>query len=245
MINEIFYSKLDDFNPILLSHLGNNGITVPKIKTIGGYRYQEFIEGKTFDQIKDRHLLFPQLAENLRKLHSLKLDGFGRIYSENPLMGSDFTWQSYINLNFEAHIYLAKEIGFINNKQTKFCLKLKNKSVDFKDKGSILHGDLNNKNIISNGNELYLIDWEDVIIGDPIYDLAFWATFNEEKYWPLLLENYYNEGNKPHDYEYRFWFYYLRISIFKILLLHKYGYKDLTRARQRILLALDHLNDTD
>ena len=110
-------------------------------------------------------------------------------------------------------------------------------------KSYLLHGDLNSRNLFVDhtGFITHLIDWEDALGGDPIFDLAFWATFHPELDHKHLIQAYYHQVVKPADFDYRFWVYYLRIAVSKAVLLHKEGHKDLTRAKGRIETALERL----
>ena len=67
------------------------------------------------------------------------------------------------------------------------------------------------------------------------------STFHPEEIHASLIDAYYDGQEKPADFQSRFWLYHLRVSMSKLVQLHKYGYPDLTRGQDRINLALAKL----
>ena len=56
---------------------------------------------------------------------------------------------------------------------------------------TVCHGDLNHKNWLQAGGRLYLVDWEQVALGDPAYDLAdVMAHYGDHGSWPGFLAAY-------------------------------------------------------
>jgi Ser/Thr protein kinase RdoA (MazF antagonist) len=71
-----------------------------------------------------------------------------------------------------------------------------------------------------------LIDWEDCLAGDPVFDIAFWATFHPERRHDVFLEGYRGVRDLPDDFELRFWLYFLRTALSKTVLRHRFGLQD-------------------
>jgi Ser/Thr protein kinase RdoA (MazF antagonist) len=92
---------------------------------------------------------------------------------------------------------------------------------------ALLHGDLGNHNIFAADDTVSaIIDWEDCLAGDPIFDVAFWATFHPPRRHAAFLAGYKAVNKLPHDFEARFWLYFLRIALSKTVLRHRLGLKD-------------------
>ena len=90
---------------------------------------------------------------------------------------------------------------------------------------SILHGDLNDANIFCDQGKIFaIIDWEDCLLGDPIYDIASWGTFfrNSERI-ELLIRGYKSITEIPNDFWQRYWLYFLRISLAKTVHRYRFG----------------------
>src|SRR5262249_51720235 len=91
----------------------------------------------------------------------------------------------------------------------------------------LLHGDLSGRNIFTDGVAITaVIDWEDCLAGDPVFDLAFWATFHQDERHGALLDGYASVRPLPADFDARFWLYYLRVALSKTVQRHRFGYPD-------------------
>ena len=111
--------------------------------------------------------------------------------------------------------------------------------------GVLLHGDLGSHNVLTDGDRLLgLIDWEDAVAGDPVYDIAFWATFHPAARRTIFLTGYRDVRALPDDFPLRFWLYFVRIALAKAVHRRRFGYPDRPdrpTAAQRIRSALDEL----
>ena len=86
-----------------------------------------------------------------------------------------------------------------------------------------------------------LIDWEDAVAGDPLFEVAFWATFHPERRWDAFFAGYRKDPLETPEDRLRFWLYFLRIALMKTVLRHRLGCTDppgRTPASQRIQRAL-------
>src|SRR5262249_32278643 len=92
---------------------------------------------------------------------------------------------------------------------------------------ALLHGDLGSHNVFTDGASITaLIDWEDCLSGDPVFDIAFWATFHPERRHQAFLDGYRSESPLPGDFAVRFWLYFLRIALGKTVLRHRLRLSD-------------------
>jgi len=91
----------------------------------------------------------------------------------------------------------------------------------------LLHGDLGSHNVFTDGRDVTaVIDWEDALSGDPVFDIAFWATFHPDRRHAAFLDGYRAVRALPADFEWRFWLYYLRVALAKTVLRHRLGITD-------------------
>ena len=108
----------------------------------------------------------------------------------------------------------------------------------------LCHGDLGNHNVfVRDGHVSALIDWEDCLAGDPVYDVAFWATFHPPRRYDALIAGYRAAGTVPEDFFRRFWLYYLRVALAKTVVRARFGLVDLPGhmpASLRIRLGLQN-----
>ncbi|MFH1729248.1 MAG: glycosyltransferase [Pseudomonadota bacterium] len=146
---------------------------------------EEFINGAEIDfhhmNKKNALIISNILGENLKKLHSIKVDGFG-YFRNDVLQGCIDSWEEWIMNELEkiqSAIKLAKlnsnEIALIN-RAFSFLLN------SFQDSAVICHGDYARDNILIKRNKiLAVIDWTNAIACDPAHDLAFWLFWNQDK----------------------------------------------------------------
>lgn len=194
----------------------------------------------------DKTPIWKELAGALRRLHSIKGVGAGLIVdTDGQLKGAFDSWRDYCWASLEDNLHYAESHELLGSQKDliswfvtcEFPLGLTDLS--------LLHGDLNDWNLfVQDGHLTDIIDWEDTMLGDPVFDLASWACFtsHSEDDWAILFDQYYRDGNRPKDFWRRFWIYYLRIVLSRMVNLHKHGFTSLDKAKNRITVALQNLN---
>lgn len=225
------------------------------------YEIIEYANGEQLSLLQDPAtqylppVVFSSLGQMLAKVHSIPITDFGPIHvaslfpvknGKMSVRGVHKSWKDYIFCNLDEHVEFCRQIGAISSQESERIIKLFNHLSSFfiLKKSFLLHGDLGNHNIIADGKKITaLIDWEDCMGGDPIFDLAYWGTFFRDHYRSQVLEGYCQEKLLPKDFEIRYWLYYLRISLSKTVHRHRFGYLDLPGrppASSRIQRALDN-----
>lgn len=196
------------------------------------YVYLEDIEGKTLKEMlpkrRTNKMVFKELGRITKKLHKQKCNGFGPIdikksSQQNALFGIFKTWREVILSNIEPHIEYCKKIGAINKSQAEDIRKIFKKFDSILDNSNscLLHADLGSHNIIVNkGKITAILDWEDAFLGDPIFDVAsfasFYALYNKENV-DYFLEGYGLDKENKKNFDRKFWLYSLRIAIIRTI----------------------------
>jgi thiamine kinase-like enzyme len=196
-----------------------------------------------FNASKIREELLPLLIDKMARINSIRTNKFGWFdLSKDEFIGTQSSWQDYLKLDLDWHLSELSKYYLFTDCDRKFfikCLELCNC-----DDPRLLHGDLNDKNIlITDRLKVELIDWETALSGDPIYDLAFLCTFTWAQEYSNHIISLYGQMTyieRP-DFSFRFWTYFLRISIAKFLILKQNGITDLSRAIDRIDHSLSQL----
>jgi Ser/Thr protein kinase RdoA (MazF antagonist) len=151
--------------------------------------------------------------------------------AQTPLRGLQDDWPNYLGLNLAGHVAGCVDLGAITAAEgdrvlALFAAHAGRLAADDHD-ARLLHGDLGSHNVLTDGTDITgLIDWEDCLAGDPVFDVASWATFQPEHRHPPFLEGYRSVRALPADFEARFWLYYLRVSLAKTVHRHRFGYAD-------------------
>jgi fructosamine-3-kinase len=243
--------------------LRQEGLPVPSVYKVDisrekvSFDYQLSAEAtgstlKSFDiegQKQEEHLLF-ELGSLLAKLHHVSTRKFGLLDIRCILDGRECegllqTWSEYVFLKLEDHLKTCFEIGAISLEDRKKIESIFEKMQPRLDcaEPALLHGDLSNSNVFSDGRCVTaLVDWEDCLSGDPLFDIASWGTFigNDERR-ELFLEGYRSARRLPDDFELKYWLYYLRVLLAKTVHRHRFRYHDRIPASSRIERGLKEL----
>lgn len=165
--------KLDRYRFLLQSL--DAGYTPKLIQsgTLNGRNYfvSSYIPGKEVSRINTA--LLRKIAFVLHKVHAIKGKGAGHVYP-GRLEGSHGNWiffleSSLVKLNNAG---LSKELVEIKKSFKDLKSDLQNREVR-----SLVHGDLNKENIIIRNKRIYLLDWENAFVGDPLADYAILDNF--------------------------------------------------------------------
>ena len=189
-----------------------------------GYIILENAKGKTlFDLSKKRSLssgMLSSFGKSLAGYHKITTKGYGQISAEElpKFKGLSSTWESYLLTNLDKHLQICKDEQIVSNQQVKvinnymsYIKKLK------KIPTVLLHGDVANHNAFYSSGNLLLVDWGDAVVGDPIYDVAFWGTgaYINERWIAPFFQGYFNRRYLTDKEEFWYWIYYLRICLAK------------------------------
>jgi aminoglycoside phosphotransferase (APT) family kinase protein len=191
-----------------------------------------------------------QLARELVKLHDRPIsDRYGRVG-----LGTLPDWSLFWTYNMDSDAEYCLGHGLITNDQFDQVYAIGDTGArDWEVDGGprLLHGDLSYDNVLWSlpyDDLKAVIDWEDSVLGDPIFELAGLATFHPVERHPFFLDAYYQGRERPADFHLRFWTYYLRIALAKAVHRHRFGYQaDVKLGYQdpnaRIGLALEKLRN--
>ena len=238
--------------------LAQQGIDHPEVVLVDCSRAQaatdfevaEFIEAPTLSAFDaDDARIAPWLARAARMLarvHAVRGQRYGFIdVSGTPtLVGVHASWVAFLRARLAENITQVTQAGLLTAAERGVV------EAHFEDgfatlgavEPRLLHGDPGNHNILARADgTVVFIDWEDALLGDPHFDLAFWATFHPERRWPAFFAAYFGAPWVP---DARFWLYYLRIAISKTVHRLRFDYADhpdRPRASLRMQRALQAL----
>lgn len=206
------------------------------------YIILEKIKGVTLLNLSKKRKLsieLKKLGNYSKKVHKIKLENFGHlnikeIIEKDKGEGIHDSWSEYLLTNLEGHIRICNKSRLIDKVEShKIEKNIRDIAPKIKvNKGSLLVGDLANHNIFYKNNNIEgIVDWEDSISGDPLYDLAFWITgaYYDEKWIRPFLKGY---GMNENDLRLTFWTYYLRISLAKSVVRIKFHESLTTKSKK-------------
>lgn len=196
----------------------------------------------------DDALMLPKLVlmgRYLRQVHTIGGQGSGfldvsaqALQGTGPLRGVHGRWSSYLVQQLDAHLAIVQRHGDATPAECRDMASLLQAGWDEPVLPRLLHGDCGSHNFFTDGQTVVAIDWEDALLGDPLFDLAFWASFHPQRRWPSMFEAYFGAAWEP---DRTFWRYYLRIALSKSAHRRRFGYPDAAgrpRASLRMQQAL-------
>lgn len=200
------------------------------------YEITEFIKGDTIHDLslnkKINPLILIELGKTVAKFHKMETRKFG-FFQLDKIIKNDFGygkynfWRTYILKNLDNHLSFCLKTKIINQEIKEKILWL------FKFYGKfleninpvLLHGDLTNRNIFVKKNKIIcIIDWEDCLSGDPIFDIAYYGTgsFHHKEWFTAFIQGYTKINSLPRDFFIRYWLYFLRISLAKAVVRYRF-----------------------
>jgi len=172
------------------------------------------------------------LGQVLARLHSLTLDlsGYGLVDAGHFLDQREFrglapNWSHYILDQLDDHLAVVRSMKLLEATEEIF---IREALMSFLESTGdppqrLLHGDLGSHNVYVDmklKRVSAIIDWEDVLIGDPIFDIAMGASFHRmTEFLDKLLSGYGQESLLlDQDTSFRFWLYFIRIALAKAVI---------------------------
>ena len=188
-----------------------------------------------------------RIAGKIKELHAVDFifNGYGvvNLAADETLYAESDSWIDFLYSTSDEEIELLKRMvngelcDKIEEYLTVYYTKIKSRSF----RPSILHGDLSSKNIFAEDNNISLIDFEDVIIGDPLFDIANFLSFYKMNHYFNFFVKCYDPGIRKNSTGIIL-FYYLRIMIAKLILTYKMNDdSQIAEGLKKINFVLDHL----
>lgn len=191
------------------------------------------------------------VGEALRSIHDRQITGAGPLdeaEAEAVPRGLHSSWADYIFLNLERHIAACNNLGLINDLMAdKIATVFERMANALNDRPcSLLHGDPGTHNICVETNTLTvtrILDWEDALAGDPLFDVAMFSSFQPARRLPFFLQGYGLSDPSPEEQR-LLALYFLRIALCKTVHRARFGITDKPGripAHQRIYRGLHDL----
>jgi hygromycin-B 4-O-kinase len=219
-----------------------------------GAQSVERVEGDSLDQRDDDEAAMARglraAAAALARVHAIRGAGAGPLslvqLRSGVIAGLQPSWPKFIRLRLEEHLRDCEAMGAMKAAEAGRAREaFTDPLLGNAPSHSLLHGDPGGHNFILRGDTVVgIIDWEDAMVGDPVFELASMCTFQPQRRHAAILEGY-GMALAPGSAEARrFWLYFLRIALAKTVHRHRFGYTDApgrAPAAKRIQLALKEL----
>lgn len=195
------------------------------------YQLMEMIPGKPLnvyhqEGILDKTVIGKELGRCMARLHKIYFNGFGfinteKLKSNNNITGLDKSHSEYFYKKLDYHIKYLKDNNFLTSEKADLIKLLirKNEHLLNLKQGSLVHKDLAFWNMIGSPSKLNaIVDWDDVIIGDPVDDISITRCFYNEDIFNPILEGYKEISPLPEDFYPRLWLFLIRNMLWKAVI---------------------------
>jgi hygromycin-B 4-O-kinase len=217
-----------------------------------GVHLVEVVPGRPLTEFDDDEARMPQAlgeaARFLARLHRVRGSGFGPLSLEAPgLAGVHERWDDYLFVRLAEHVAACEAEGAIARTEAERIAALfeASRAGLRAQRAALLHGDPGSHNFIVDASGIRgVVDWEDALLGDPLFDVASLCTFHPERRHGAILSGYGTALEPGSEAWTRFWLYFLRIALAKTVHRRRFGYADRPErapASRRIQLALARL----
>jgi aminoglycoside phosphotransferase (APT) family kinase protein len=229
--------------------LGVGGAPVPKTHTVrvcadGAPFDFSVIERSSYPNLRDlgdavldeeqRWLL--AMGEALARIHQCSGGGAGLLLLDNLESsglpeGVHRTWQDFLFCNADQHVDTCQRAGLITAAEQQLIFDLIGRARPLIQSRPmrLLHGDFASHNLcveLTDKRVTHVLDWEDALVGDPLFDLAMALTFQPPRRHAALLTGYGVSKAAP-EQDGLLALYYLRISLSKTVHRLRFGLTDL------------------
>ena len=175
-----------------------------------------------------------QLGTYLRRVHSVRLDGFGFIDTEllsrtGILRGLDPGYADYFHKRLGDHLNYLRQHDLLSPIDSMEVERLfeQHASRLHLANGVLTHRDMALWNVLGTPDCVTaIIDWDDAVSGDPADDLGVLRCFYDDDFIGPILKGYWGGESSSYDFECRIWLHMLRNMVWKTMLRHALGYFD-------------------
>lgn len=216
------------------------GVPVPRVLRTAaapgsGLRWQlmELVPGATLrDLAIDRAAIAADLGRILRRLHTVGAEGYGfidtsRLRAGGGMRGLDASYAAYATCRLRDHLAYAAGCGLLDagGAARVDALLQRHRGILDLARGVLVHRDPAPWNLVGTASAINaLIDWDDVVIGDPADDLAILRCLHDRSYTGAVESAYWGGDAPPPDFELRVRWHMLRNMLWKAQIRHQLGY---------------------
>ena len=175
-----------------------------------------------------------QLGQYLRRLHAIRMDGFGFVNtdllsSSGRIQGLDATYPDYFHKRLDEHLAYLRQNSLladqdIDDVRRQFQRHLPRLQLAH---GVLVHRDMAFWNVLGTPDRITaIIDWDDAVSGDPADDLGILRCFYDDPFMDRVMAGYWGAEPVPDDFRCRVWLHTLRNMLWKTMIRHALGYFD-------------------
>lgn len=143
---------------------------------------------------------FNDVGRQLALLRQPHLNGFGWV-DPKTWRGTSLSWRSFIGQYVETYGSRLVREELLNRSHLTRLQERCQELVPELDQPALVHRDIKPANLLleDETNLVWVLDWENVLLGDGLYDLAlFGIRFGHGRHWHALCDGYGLDNIPPH-----------------------------------------------
>lgn len=215
------------------------------IEQLPGFTLQTWLN----EHPEDEEKLLMAAGKMLSRIHKIPTKGFGPFDNEKAkngdLVGIHPTLVDSARASLENNLEALVNFEVLTQHQSDAINEMFSSNNPFLncENPVLVHNDFADWNMLTDGNDVTgLIDWDESISADPIFDIACWSTFFDPNRLEKFLEGYRSEVGEIKDFKEKFELYRLRYTISKMTLrLRKYSWDPSDFVKEKIEAGKLHL----
>lgn len=228
-------------NHFLMQDISSCALTIPLpgsqllfLESGQPIQIMEKISDKTVRQVFEenssgvhREQIMQKLGVILARIHTIQGSQFGAVSLSSLIRmhekkGLHNTLYEFLLLNFERHLDCCIRQSRVTKQKAADILKLFDRHQDlFQNSPTVLlHGDFVKNNLLAHRGEIVgVLDWEDALIGDPLFELASLSLAYLAEDFDVLFRAYEKARNQPFtpQDQMKLYLYRLRLYISKLM----------------------------
>lgn len=147
--------------------------------------------------------VYEEMGNILKKIHQVKLEGFGRLKAEDgKLRGRFESWNQFwesLDRRYQDDITALREQGLLNEEELRMLDEARSEigSVDI-EQGTLIHRDMHRGHVFVTEDKITgIIDLGALEAGDPRYDIAMSMVFQDPKQQQAFKKGYGELADDP------------------------------------------------
>ncbi|MFW6286417.1 MAG: phosphotransferase family protein [Candidatus Sumerlaeota bacterium] len=196
-----------------------------------------FVPGDTLSDLAragrlDNSAVAGELGRLLRRLHGIRLDGFGfidtdQLRRDGQLIGLHQRYEDFFRCRLDTHLDYVTHHGLLapGIAAEAYALVTELLPRHVPRQACLVHRDPAWWNLIGTTTRIAaLVDWDDAVAGDPADDLAMLRCFHDADYCTAVETAYWDGQTPDADFPVRIALHWFRNMLWKAMLRHQLGY---------------------
>jgi Ser/Thr protein kinase RdoA (MazF antagonist) len=228
---------------------GGDDFSFQVIEKLPGTAVKVWLERNSHDEAT----LLPVMGRMMARIHRIKVHGFGPFDNnrakQGELVGLHTTFNASLRAALPFNLEVLVQEDLLSGQQAKAIDHIFNENIGYRLSTSppvLVHNDYADWNLLTDGHDVTgILDLDECVGGDAVSDIACWSTFFDPERLDGFLKGYWQEAQKPDDFQDRFELLRLRYVVSKMTLrIRRYNWEPSEAIKQKIAIGKIHMAES-